>query len=258
MPTAVEVNPVPGPGWNAKGAFTFPGIWSAVEKHRPPNFPMSTSMFVTVFFEETACCNMLQQGSPVAIGPGQFQISEDIGVRFFSSPQNFLGEQYDSSMTLFGVNADLSIFKRSKPLHPELTALSTSRILDDNDFSVEMHVKLFRWMQMGFSDGKPKGLDGLLSGQTGNNAAAKKAFGDGAGQLDLLMQPDPNVKPGWSNDEWAAYTKKRRSEWVFKLNIARRGFKGNPIPEKQFSKFWEFFLPDGFIQAPMSYLTRGF
>jgi len=258
MATAQDVNPVPGPGWSASGAFDLPTIWSTVAKHRPPNFPMSISMFVTVFFEETACCNMLQQGSPVAIGPGQFQISEDIGVRFFSNPNNFLGEQYDSSCTLFGVRGDLTIFKRTKPLHPELTALSTSRILDDNDFSVKMHVKLFQWMQMGLSDGKPKGLDGLLSAQTGNNATAKRAFGDGASALDQMMLPDPNVKPGWSNDEWATYIKKRRSEWVQKLNVARRGFKNNPIPEQQFSKFWEFFLPDGFIQSPTGYMTWGF
>jgi hypothetical protein len=215
-------------------------------------------MFVTVFFEETACCNMLQQGSPVAIGPGQFQISEDIGVRFFSNSNNLLGELYDSSCTLFGVKQDLTIFKRTKPLHPELAALSTSRILNDNDFSVKMHVRLFEWISLGLSDGKAKGLDGLLSAQTGNSAAAKKAFGDGAAALDQMMLPDPNVRVGWSKSEAAAYTAKRRSEWIFNLNTARRGFKKNAIPEKQFSKFWEFFLPEAFILSPAGYLASGF
>ena len=258
MATAQDVNPVPGPGWRSEGAFEFPSMWSMVGKHRPPTFAMSTSMFVTVFFEETACCNMEQQGMPVATGPGQFQISEDIGVRFFASPSNMLGQQFDSSMTLYGVNNDLTIFKRTKPLHPELTQLSRSRILDDNDFSVKMHVKLFEWMALGLSDGKTKGLDGLLSAQTGNNGKAKEEFGKGAGAIDRLMLPDPKVRPGMSNDEWAAYIAKRRTEWIFNLNIARRGCRGNPIPEKGFTKFWEFFLPDGFIQSPAGYLAYGF
>src|SRR5882724_8441906 len=166
MATAQDVNPVPGPGWRAEGAFDFPSIWGMVEKHRPPNFPASTSTFLAIFFEETACCNMEQQGKPVATGPGQFQISEDIGVHFFCDSKNMLGEQYDSSMTLYGVNQDLTIFKRTKPLHPELTQLSRSRILDDNEFSVKMHIKLFQWMSLGLSDGKTRGLDGLLLAQT--------------------------------------------------------------------------------------------
>jgi hypothetical protein len=219
---------------------------------------MSTAMFVTVFFEETACCNMLQQGTPVAVGPGQFQVSEDIGVRFFSDPQNFLGEQLDSSRTLYGVNLDLTVFKRTRALHPELPELTSSRILQDNDFSVKMHVKMFQWIQVGRADGKPKGLDGLLSAQTGNNAVAIQAFRNGASELDQLMLPDPNIRPGWTGDDWTVYLPKRRSEWIQKLNTARRGFKHNPIPEKQFAKFWDFFLPDGFLQSPMGYLTRGF
>src|SRR5882724_9974944 len=151
MATANDVNPVPGPGWRAGGAFDFPTMWGTIEKFRPPNFVASTSVFMAVFFEETACCNMEQQGTPVAIGPGQFQISEDIGVRFFSNTNNLLGENWDSSCTLFDVRKDLTVFKRTKPLHPELTPLSTSRILSDNDFSVEMHVKLFQWMSLGRS-----------------------------------------------------------------------------------------------------------
>jgi hypothetical protein len=258
MPTAVEVNPVPGPGWNATGAFSFPSIWSTVAKYRAPDSALSTSMFVTVFFEETACCNMLQQGTPVAVGPGQFQVSEDIGVRFFSSPKNFLGLQLDSSRTLYGVRKDLTVFKRTKQIHPELQELTTSRVLSDNDFSVKMHIKMFEWIQNGLSDGKQHSRDGLLSAQTGNNATAMDGFRKGSTALDQLMAPDSNARPGMSNGDRATYIQKRRSEWVQNLNIARRGFRGNPIPEKQFAKFWEFFLPDDFLIAPAGYIAHGF
>lgn len=258
MPTAVEVNPVPGPGWNAQGAFSFPAIWSTVAGFRAPDSALSTSTFVTIFFEETACCNMLQQGTPVAVGPGQFQVSEDIGVRFFSSTTNRLGVQLDSSRTLYGVRGDLSVFKRIRPVHPELQELTTSRVLSDNDFSVKMHVKMFEWIQYGLSDGKKRGADGLLSAQTGNNAKAIDGFQRGSTALDQMMAPDPNMRPGMSDDDRAAYIKKRRSQWIDKLNIARNGFRGNPIPEKQFTKFWEFFLPDDFLVAPTSYIAHGF
>lgn len=258
MATVQDVNPVPGPGWRADGAFDFPNMWSTIEKFRPPNFAVPTSIFMAIFFEETACSNMEQQGTPVAIGPGQFQISEDIGVRFFASPDNGLGQQFDSSMTLYGVNQDLTVFRRTKPMHPELSPLSRSRILDDNDFSVQMQVKLFQWVSLGLSDGKVRGLQGLLSAQTGNNQTAVDGFKACAAAIDRLMLPDPKVRPGWSNEEWKKYIKKRRTEWIWNMNIARRGFRGNPIKEEGFEKFWEFFLPDGFIQSPTGYMTLGY
>ncbi len=258
MATAADVNPAPGPGWRTAGAFNFPNMWSMIDKFRPPNFVVSTSIFMAIFFEETACCNMEQQGKPIAIGPGQFQISEDIGVRFFADPRNGLGETYDSSMTLFGVNPNLTVFKRTKPLHPELTQLGNTRILNDNDFSVKMHVMLFRWMSLGYGDGKAKTLPGLLSAQTGNNSTAASGFTACAKAIDNLMLPDPKALPGMSNADWAKYIKKRRTEWIWNLNIARREFRGNPVPEKDHDKFWEFFLPDGFIQSPTGYLAYGF
>lgn len=72
------------------------------------------------------------------------------------------------------------------------------------------------------------------------------------------MLPDPKAKPGMSNADWAHYIKKRRSEWIWNLNIARKAFRNKPVREEGFEKIWGFFLPDGFIQSPSGYMAYGY
>src|SRR5262245_59547255 len=182
MVTAQQVDKPPGTGWNAKGALNLPDTWYLVEKQVPPGFPMSVAMLVTFFFEETACCNMVQVGTPAAIGPGQLQVSEQGKVDFFASKDparsNFMGGQWDSSMTIMAVNQQTAqAFWRSKRLHPDLMELTKDYVLAHNDFAIKMHVKFFQWLSRGFADGKPKGLEGLLAAQTGDaNVAARQFF----------------------------------------------------------------------------------
>lgn len=265
MVTAQQVDRAPGPGWNAKGAMSLPDTWFYVEQHLPAGFVMSTPMFVTMFFEETACCNMLQQGTPAAIGPGQLQVSEQGKVDFFACTDqhkdNFMGAKWDTSMTILAVNqATAQVFTRQKRLHPDLPELTKSRILDDNEFSIKMHVKFFQWLTRGYGpDAKPKGLDGLLAAQTGGgaNTAARGAFKDGAKALADLMVPDSTVNSKWTDAEWQKYYATRRQAFIGALNTARSKFKGNTIPGT-FVKFWEFFLPDEFLQNPLGYIRCGF
>lgn len=258
MPTANEVDKVPGPGWSPGGAFDLPGIWATVEKHRPTDLPISTAMFVTICYEETACCNMVQNTSPVAIGPGQFQASEDIGVRFFASDDNGMGSQMDSSMMLMAVRKDNTVYWRTKRAHPELPLLTRERILGDNDFSIKMHLKYFQWLHLGKANGQAKGRQGILAAQTGNNSIAIQAFADGATELSKMLRPDPAIRQDWSKEQWQAYLPKRRAAFAFALNTARRGFHGNPIKYDDFTKFFEFFLPDKFLMEKAGYMGTGF
>jgi hypothetical protein len=263
MLTAEQVDRPPGPGWNARGALNLPDTWFLVAKHLPPGFPMPVATFVAFFFEETGCCNMVQQGTPAAIGPGQLQISEQGKVDFFASKDptksNLMGGQWDTSMTIMAVNQrDGSVFIRQKRLHPDLPELTKGQILADNEFAIKMHAKYFQWLARGFADGKPKGLDGLLAAQTGGggNVAARQLFTTGGEAVARAMQPDPSIDLRWSDAEWKMYYAKRRKTFIAALNIARQ-FHSNQVPER-FDKFWEFFLPDDFLQNPLGYAKLGF
>ncbi len=256
MVTAQDVFPQPFL-WQAAGAFDLPTIWSTVERHRPSDLPVSTSLFVTICFEETACCNIVQGQTPAAMGPGQFQISAPIGVQYFAARDNMLGMQVDSSETLLSVRNDDTVFQAGKS-KSKLPPLSRRRVLDDNDFSVKMHVKFFEWLHLGRSNGQTLGLEGLLDAQTGGNPKAKQAFRKGASALDAVLAPDPRVRLDWSESEWKSYLPKRRAEFAAALNTAKSEFRGNPVGFSNFPKFWEFFLPDAFLKSPMGYLKYGF
>jgi hypothetical protein len=266
MVTAEQVDRPPGGGWNAKGALNLPDAWFLIDKHLPLDFPMSTAMFVTIFFEETACCNILQQGTPAAIGPGQLQVSEDGKVEFFANKDplknNFMGGKWDSSRTILAVNqATGKVFRRAERLHPDLPIeLTVALILGDNEFSVKMHVKFMQWLWRGFGqNAKAMGLDGLLAAQTGGgaNIGARSAFKNGSKALDLLMARDFSVNSKWADAEWKKYYTTRRQVFITALNTARSQFRGNPVPNS-FVKFWEFFVPDDFLQDPLGYIRCGF
>ena len=258
MLTANAVDKPPARDWSATGALSLPEIWRLVEKHRAPDLPMTTATFVTICFEETACCNMVQSGTPAAIGPGQMQVSEIGKVEFFANPTNFLGGRWDSSMTIMAVDQLTSrAFMRAAPLHRDLPQLTKGQILADAEFAIKMQLKYFQWLARGYKDGKPKGLDGLLAAQTGGgaNVAARQFFKDGASALEKLMTTVPTIKPGWTTAERDGFYASRRLQFKRALNIAR-GFHKNPVPES-YEKFWEFFLPNEFLESPMSSIPHG-
>lgn len=264
MVTAEQVDAPPISGWNARNALSLPGIWFLVDRHLPSGFPMSTATFVTICFEETACCNMIQVRDPIAIGPGQLQVSEAGKVDFFAcqdpKKDNFLGGRWDSSRTLMAVNQQTKeVYWRqfSRYAKANLPPLTTDFILGDNDFSVKMQLEYFHWLKLGYADGKEKKLGGLLAAQTGGNIAAERAFERGGSELAPLMEPDPSVDYRWSDSQWKQYYAKRRLDFIRVLNLARTQIKGNPVPADRV-KFWEFFLPDEFLQNPTGYVRRGF
>jgi|WetSurMetagenome_2_1015567.scaffolds.fasta_scaffold151784_1 hypothetical protein len=287
MVTAYEVDAPPYEnGWDKKGALSLPEAWLLVEKYRPPNLPISTAMFITIFFEETAICNVLQYKDPIGIGPGQLQVSEHDKVIFFACPfmgtDNFLGECWDSSQTCkapvpgttraewrpFSLLNKVK-FPRDKFPHLEyLQPLKQDRILLDNEFSIKMHVRYFKWIMLGYADvrvveeekkrnpnsqsppPRKRNLDGMLNAQTGANPRANHLFTEGEKALQKLMKPDPMINWSWSEAEWKKYILNRRNEFKDALNVARK-FHDNQVPTTpRYDKFWEFLLPDEFIKNP--------
>jgi hypothetical protein len=119
-----------------------------------------------------------------------------------------------------------------------------------------MHVKFFQWLSLGFGDGQPKGLDGVLGAQTGGggNERARPAFKHGAAELEKVMAEAPTTDPDWSKAEWKKFYGQRRDAFRGALNTARKEFHDNAIPG-DFTKFWEFFLPEEFLKSPLTYIT---
>lgn len=262
MITAQQVDILPGPGWRPEGALNLPDAWFLIDLHRPQSHPMSTAMYVTIFFEETACCNMVQGSTPAGIGPGQLQVSEQGKVDFFAAQghDNSLGEIWDSSLTVTAVNqlTGQVINRHGIPMHPELAALTQARILNDNEFAIKMHVKFFDWLVQGFgADGHGKSLQGLLDAQTGGDTTANNAFLHGENELLKMMQPAPKLDHERSGAEWKTYYEKKRMGFILALNTARREFKKNPVPPNR-KNFWEFFVPDEFLEDPLGYVKYGF
>lgn len=245
--------------WDPKGAFDFPGLWATVEEYRSPDSPLPTSMFMVICFEETGCCNILQV-PPAGMGPGQLQVSESNCVRFFADPGNMLGMRYDSSQTLKGVRPDNSIYDQKTPLHKGLPPLDRQFVLDHNDFSVKMHIKCMEWFRLGRSDGKPKGLDGLLSMQTGNQIKAINAFKNGNAALVSVMQSAPPPPPFNADQKTRQdYIDKRRKAYADALNVAKSEFRGKDaiIPLSRYPGYWEFLLPDDFLlPTPGGYIPK--
>src|SRR5215470_10404510 len=186
MLTAQDVDRGPGL-WRAAGAMNFFDFWRAAVNHRAPGHPFSLEVFVSLCFEETACSNVKQGGKPIALGPGQLQVSEDEKVYFFAgadivdrnvSHENFLGIKVDSSKTTWAVRQDKTVFMRDTPMFPKLPPLEMERVLADNDFAIKMHWKYWDWLRNGYGRSqKPvSSMGGLLDAQTGGNKKANDAF----------------------------------------------------------------------------------
>jgi len=264
MLTATDVDRGPGL-WRAAGAMNFFDFWRASVNHRAPGHPLSLEVFVSLCFEETACSNVAQGGKPVALGPGQLQVSEDEKVYFFAgasivdpsvSRENFLGMKVDSSMTTWAVKKDLTVFKRGKPMFPDLPPLTMERVLNDNDFAIKMHWRYFDWLRNGNgrSQTPVSSVGGLLDAQTGGNKKANEAFIAGGAAirkaLDNGMDWADLVKLG--DSEKQTYVTKRRAEVAAAIQVGAIGFRGKNAAAglKAFPKFWEFFLPGEYFLEP--------
>jgi hypothetical protein len=268
MLSASDVDKAPGL-WRAAGAMNFPTFWYAASSYREPNHPISVEVFVSLCFEETACSNTAQGGKPVALGPGQLQVSEDDKVFFFAGVdtadpavrrENFLGGRWDSSLTTFAVrHKDLTVFKRQKAMFPELTPLTMDQVLADNYFAIGMHWRYFDWLRNGHGRSqKPIGsVGGLLDAQTGGNKKANQAFLDGGAAIRKAMDNalDWVTVRAMSGAERKAYAGKRRAEMAGALQTGAIQFRGDSGKAGLtfFPKFWEFFLPDEYFTDPFSY-----
>ena len=265
MLTAKDVDRGPGL-WRAAGAMNFPDFWAASSKYRVGEHPMTLEVFMSLCFEETACSNTSQGGKPIAVGPGQVQVSEDDKVFFFAGVdssdtsvqrENFLGARWDTSLTTFAVRLDKTVFMRSKAMFPDLTPLTLQAILADNDFAVKMHWRYFDWLRNGYGRSKTSvaSLNGLLDAQSGGNKKANQAFiaGGGAIRSALDSGKDWLTIKAMSDAERKTYVAKRRGEFASALQLGAIQFRGDSGKAglKFFPKFWEFFLPDEFLLGPV-------
>jgi hypothetical protein len=263
-------------GWRPEGAFTFPDLWWYAARHRSPSLPITPAIFIAICFEETACCNVMQGSTPVAAGPAQLQVSDDDKVEFFAGSkgrENFMGGRWDSSQTTWASDTNNRVFKRQQPTYPELkNPLSVQYIMSDNEFSVKMHMKYFQWLMNGNGrSGEPvSSLNGLLMAQTGGgkNAKAGKLFIQGGQMIEAEMDKGLpySERAKMTPTEHAAYLEKRRAAFAAALLFARVEFKGKDkdgnaiggMPVKLFPDYYNFLLPDGFLEDPRTYLVCGF
>lgn len=264
MLTAKDVDRAPAL-WRAAGAMNFPDFWQASSTHREPNHPISVEVFVALCFEETACSNTSQGGKPIALGPGQLQVSEDEKVYFFAGAnitdpsrkaENFLGGCWDTSLTTWAVRSNLTVFKRTEAMFPSLPQMTMDRILGDNDFAIRMHWRYFDWLRNGNGRAqKPIATaGGLLDAQTGGNKKANNAFLAGGSAIAQAMAngADWNAIRKMTDAERKAYIIRRRAEMAAAIQVGAVNFRGRDAATgvKFFPKFWEFFLPDEYFTDP--------
>jgi hypothetical protein len=267
--TATQVRQRPY-NWQPERARNLPDTWYYVEKHRNPSLPLSTAMLVVIFFEESTCCNTVQK-PPYAIGPGQIQAA-DFGPRHFFAgldhhgkrKDNFMGGRWDSSTTTWAVNWKTSKRYQPRPIASGLPVLTPQRIFNDFEFGVKMHVKLLEWEWKGHGTGKPKSRIGeLLGAQLGGQSPSMRrraaaAFLGGAQQLDALMRERPTLDFGADGSLPSRFYTERRRKFANVLNVARSQIKNNSVGFSAHPSFWEFFLPDGFLEDPVGYRRWGF
>lgn len=259
----------PRGGWTPAQARSIPGTWWSVEKSLNPQMPVRVSMFVGIFFEETGCCNMVQDQHPFAIGPGQLQLS-DYPQRHFVAGQtarkemkeNGLGGVWDSSQMLKSSDKGTPV-----PVRPGLKPLTRDMVLSDFDFSVALSTKMFEWEWKGYGvSGKQYTSESALVsiGQLGGQSAevrrtALQAFTQCANDLDALVREKPVLPFGPDGSLPASFYETRRRRFAEVLNRPRALVREpHTIPYSGFEEFWKFMLPDGFIENPSGYLLLGF
>jgi hypothetical protein len=268
MFTAKDVDRGPGL-WSADGAMNFFDFWRVSVSHRAPGHPVSLEVFVSLCFEETACSNVAQGGKPIALGPGQLQVSEDDKVYFFAgvsivdpsaTRDNFLGMNVDSSKTTWAVRQDKTVYMRDTAMFPKLPPLAMKRVLADNDFAIKMHWRYWDWLRNGNGRSqKPvSSVGGLLDAQTGGNKKANDAFIAGGAAIRQALDNglDWSQVAKLSDSEKQAYVIKRRAEVAAAIQVGAIGFRGKDAGAgvKYFPKFWEFFLPaEGFLDPLFSF-----
>lgn len=264
MLTASQVTHAPQ-RWRAAGAMNFPDFWATCTRHREANHPISIEVFIALCWEETFCSNMAQGGKPIALGPGQLQVSEDEKVYYFAGldivdqktpRENFLGTRWDTSLTTWAVGKDLKVSLRSASILPAslgLKPMTKDDVLGNNDFAIKMHWRYFDWLRNGNGRNQASisSANGLLDAQTGGNKTANQAFLDGGSAIREAMNRNlPFTEILSMNDkDRKDYIQKRRADMAAGIQAGGIAFRGKSAAAgvKFFPQFWEFFLPDEYF-----------
>jgi hypothetical protein len=197
-----KINPKPFL-WDEDKALNFFEIYNRISVHHPAGHPVSREIIALIFFEETAFSNVRQnKGSGPAVGFGQMEIYNHDKIPFFE---------------WLGFNSDRRKSSR-------LPLITPDRIVNDNDFSVQLTCKYFQWLV----EKQGKSTIGALQAQTGGGA--NLAF------VPLWQSAEQELKKViFSGD---------RIRIINALNRARSGGPHpNPIPLKQFKAYWDFTVP---------------
>lgn len=253
-----------------------PDFWKVCSKYREPTHPISLYTFTSLCWEETFFCNIQQGDCPIALGPGQLQVSEYDKVFFFAGinraafeekpprivhQENYLGERWDSSMRTYAVLPDLSKYKRAKSLFAgisdlNLDPLDEKRILGDNDFAIKMHWRYFDWIRNGNGGNQVESEGGLLDAQTGANKKANHAFISGGREIANALNRGADLNELWSMtiEDKEKYIKERRADLAAAIQSGGIQYKGDSVRAgiTFFPTLWEFLLPDEmFLPDPM-------
>jgi hypothetical protein len=114
-----------------------------------------------------------------------------------------------------------------------------TKILGSKEFSVQIICKYYEYL----STDVGKDLSGIVSAQIGSHVEYRKRFQMGYEKLSAVM-----AMTGLD-------AKQLRSEYINALNLAKRrqegeadGTKSNPVPELNFTLFWDWVLPAEFLR----------
>lgn len=257
--------------WVGSASMNLPDFWNICSRYRDPKHPVSMYTFTSLCWEETFFCNIEQGACPIALGPGQLQVSEYDKVFFFAGinraafegidgaaprivpRENYLGERWDSSRTTYAVRRDLSLVQRSKSLFAEfpevkLDPLTKGRILKDNEFAIKMHWRYFDWIRNGNGETSDMSESALLDAQTGGNKAANDAFITGGIEIERALNRGAGLNELWQMNEHdrVAYAQKRREDVSAAIQSGGVHYKGDSVRAgvSFFPTFWKFMLPD--------------
>ncbi|MBI4902330.1 MAG: hypothetical protein HY820_01765 [Acidobacteria bacterium] len=225
--------------WVEKQAWDFPTIWEAIGRNNKSKVP--NEMIAVIFFEETSFVNTQQAGkNGPAVGFGQIEVGNRDKVPFYRWLCEKKGETAWTVSDL--LMSELTKVNLSGPALVEKRNLQEkvrTKILGSNEYSVQIMCYYYEWLGTAAS----KDLSGIISAQIGSHLEYRTRF-----QLGYDALKAARTATG-------AERAKLRTQYIDALNLAKRRQssepktnKQNPIPEKDYTVFWDWVLPEEFLR----------
>lgn len=225
--------------WVEKQAWDFPTIWDAIERNNKSKIP--NEMVAVIFFEETSFVNCQQAGkNGPAVGFGQIEVGNRDKVPFYRWLSDNKGETDWTVSDL--LMSELTKVQLSGPALLEKRNLQErvrTKMLGSNEYSVKISCQYFEWL--GTAAGKDQ--SGIINAQIGTHLEYRTRF-----QLGYDALKAARAAAGMDRA-------KLRTQYIDALNLAKRRqaseskeHKNNPIPEKDYTVFWDWVLPAEYLR----------